>query len=80
MKIINNNVYKIMFNDKFINPGEVIEMVDQKLLKILLNQPGIEEYADISKLNEIEKENEKLKAELEKAAKTTTTKSSKSKK
>lgn len=84
MKIINNNAYKVMFNDKFINPGEVIEMVDQKLLKILLNQPGIKEYADINKLKEIEKENEKLKSELEKATnkttKSTSSKSSKSNK
>lgn len=81
MKIVNNNVYKVMFNNKFINPGEVIEMVDQKLLKILLSQPGIEEYADINKLKEIEKENEKLKSELEKATNKTTktTKSASSK-
>lgn len=78
MKIINKNVYKIMFNDKFINPGEVVEMVDQKLLKILLNQPGIEEFVDIDELKEVEKENEKLKAELAKV-KTTKTTSTKSK-
>lgn len=75
MKIINNNVYKVMFNDKFINPGEVIEIIDQKLLKILLNQPNVEEYVDVKELKEVEEENKKLKEEL---AKVTKSKSSKS--
>lgn len=66
MKIINKNAYKIMFEDKFIRPEEVIEMVDQRLLKILLNQPGIEEYVDVTELKKIEKENKKLKEQLAK--------------
>lgn len=66
MKIINKNIYKIMFEDKFIGPGEVIEMVDQKLLKILLNQPGIKEYVDVAELKKIKEENKKLKEQLAK--------------
>lgn len=64
MKIINKNIFKIMYNEEFINAGEVKEVVDQKLLKILLNQPNVEEYVDIDELKKVEEENKKLKEEL----------------
>ena len=64
MKIINKNVFRIMYNEEFINAGEVKEVVDQKLLKILLNQPNVEEYVDIDELKKVEEENKKLKEEL----------------
>ena len=64
MKIINKNIFRIMYNEEFINAGEVKEVVDQKLLKILLNQPNVEEYVDIDELKKVEEENKKLKEEL----------------
>ena len=75
MKIINKNIYKIMFGKEFIAPNEVKDIEDKKILKILLNQPNIEKYVDIEELKEIEEENKKLKEQLEKEK----SKSSKSK-
>lgn len=66
MKIINKNVYKIMFGKEFIMPNEVKEIEDEKMLKILLNQPNVEEYVDIEELKEVEEENKKLKEQLAK--------------
>ena len=77
MKIINKNVFRIMYNEEFINAGEVKEVVDQKLLKILLNQPNVEEYVDIDELKKVEEENKKLKEEL--AAKESKSKATKGK-
>ena len=75
MKIVNKNVYKIMFGKEFIMPNEVKEVVDEKILKILLNQPNVEKYVDIEELKEVEEENKKLKEQLAKEK----SKSSKSK-
>lgn len=75
MKIINKNVYKIMFGKEFIMPNEAKEVEDEKMLKILLNQPNVEEYVDIEELKVVEEENKKLKEQLAKEK----SKSSKSK-
>lgn len=75
MKIINKNIYKIMFGKEFIMPNEVKDVEDKKMLKILLSQPNVEEYVDIEELKVIEEENKKLKEQLAKEK----TKSSKSK-
>lgn len=75
MKIINKNVYKIMFDKEFIMPNEAKDIEDKKMLKILLNQPNVEEYVDIEELKEVEEENKKLKEQLAKEK----SKSSKSK-
>jgi len=66
MKIINKNIYKIMFGKEFIMPNEVKDIEDEKMLKILLNQPNVEKYVDIDELKEVEKENKKLKEQLAK--------------
>jgi hypothetical protein len=66
MKIINKNIYKIMFGKEFIMPNEVKEIEDEKILKILLNQPNVEEYVDIEELKVVEEENKKLKEQLAK--------------
>lgn len=66
MKIINKNIYKIMFGKEFIMPNEVKEIEDEKMLKILLNQPNVEEYVDIEELKVVEEENKKLKEQLAK--------------
>lgn len=75
MKIINKNIYKIMFGKEFIMPNEVKDIEDEKMLKILLNQPNVEKYVDIEELKEVEEENKKLKEQLAKEK----SKSSKSK-
>lgn len=67
MKIINKNVYKIMFGSDFINANEVKEIEDKKIIELLLNQPNVEEFVDVKELKDIEEENKKLKAELAKA-------------
>lgn len=66
MKIKNNNVYKIMFGLEFIGAGEVKEIDDKETIKLLLSQPNVEEFVDKDDLKQIEEENKKLKAELEK--------------
>lgn len=78
MKIINKNIYKIMFGKEFIIPNEVKDIEDEKMLKILLNQPNVEEYVDVEELKVVEEENKKLKEELAKE-KAKSSKSSKSK-
>ena len=77
MKIINKNVYKIMFDKEFILPNEIKNIEDKKLLNILLAQPNVEEYVDIEELKEVEEENKKLKEQL--ANKTNKSKTQKSK-
>ena len=77
MKIINKNVYKIMFGLEFLNAGEVKEFEDKKVIDMLLSQPNVEEYVAIEDAKNLEEENRKLKEELAKATtKTTTTKKS----
>ncbi|WP_405316563.1 hypothetical protein [Faecalibacillus faecis] len=66
MKIINKNVYKIMFGKEFIMPNEVKDIEDEKMLKILLKQPNVEKHVDIEELKEVEEENKKLKEQLAK--------------
>lgn len=66
MKIINKNVYKIMFGKEFIFPNEIKDVEDDKILKILLNQPNVEEYVDVKELKVVEEENKKLKEQLAK--------------
>lgn len=79
MKIINKNVYKIMFDKEFILPNEVKNVEDKKLLNILLAQPNVEKYVDIEELKEVEKENKKLKEQLANKTNKSKTKESKAK-
>lgn len=69
MKIINNNVYNIMYGMEFINAGEVKDITDKEVAKMLLKQPNVEKYVDIDEVNKIKEENAKLKEELIKAEK-----------
>lgn len=64
MKIINKNVYKIMFGLEFIAPNEVKEL-DDKIAKELIKHPNVEEYIGVEDVKNLEGENEKLKKELE---------------
>lgn len=64
MKIINNNVYKIMYGLDFINAKEVKEVNDQATIELLLSHPNVEEYVDKEDLKKVEEENKKLKEEL----------------
>lgn len=80
MKIINKNAYNIMYDLEFINAGEVKNIEDEKVAKMLLSQPNVEEYVDIQEAKNLEEENKKLKEELAKAkitTKKTTTKKAK---
>lgn len=77
MKIINKNLYNIMYGMEFINAGEVKEINDKNAIKLLLAQPNVEEYADIKEMKDIEAENKKLKEELAKAQQKTKTKEKK---
>lgn len=65
MKIINKNLYKVMYGLEFINPDEVKEINDKKLIALLLNQPGVEEFVAVEDAKKLEDENDKLKKELE---------------
>ena len=65
MKIINKNLYKVMYGLEFINPDEVKEINDKKLIDLLLNQPGVEEFVAVEDAKKLEDENDKLKKELE---------------
>ena len=71
MKIINKNTYSIMFGMDFIKADEVLDL-DDKTAKMLLNQPGVEEYVSKEQVDTLEAENKKLKEQLAKAKKTTT--------
>ena len=57
-----------MFGMDFIKAGEVKE-VDEKSAKELLKQPNVEEFIDKEEAKALEKENAKLKKELEQAKK-----------
>ena len=71
MKIINKNTYNIMYGLEFINAGEVKDIEDEKVIKMLLSQPNVEEYVDIQEAKNLEEENKKLKEELAKVKSTT---------
>ena len=65
MKIINKNLYKVMYGLEFINPNEVKEIEDKKILANLLSQPNVEEFVAVEDAKKLEDENDKLKKELE---------------
>ena len=77
MKIKNNNEFKIMFGMDFINAGEVKEVEDKDIIKMLLSQPNVEEFIDKEDLKKVEEENKKLKEELKEAKKDTNAKGKK---
>ena len=77
MKIKNNNEFKIMFGMDFINAGEVKEVEDKEIIKMLLSQPNVEEFIDKEDLKKVEEENKKLKEELKEAKKDTKAKGKK---
>ena len=64
MKIINKNLYKVMYGLEFIAPDEVKD-VDNKTAKLLLTHPNIEEYVAVEDVKNLEDENAALKKELE---------------
>jgi len=65
MKIINKNLYKVMYGLEFIQPDEVKEINDKKLIALLLNQPNVEEFVAVEDAKKLENDNDKLKKELE---------------
>lgn len=64
MKIINKNLYKVMYGLEFINPNEVKDL-DDKTAKELLKHPNIEEYVAVEDVKNLEDENAELKKELQ---------------
>lgn len=64
MKIINKNLYRIMFGMEFIGSNEVKE-VDDKTAKMLLKHPNVEEFVAVEDVKNLEDENAALKKELE---------------
>ena len=75
MQIKNNNTYSIMFGTDFIKAGEILD-VDDKIAKLLLAHPNVEEYVSKEQVEDLEAENKKLKEQLVKA-KTTKAKAKK---
>lgn len=82
MKIKNNSTRNYMAYDVVLAAGKEIETENKEVIKILLNQPGVEEAIDKKAVKKIEEENAKLKEELEaiKKAEKETKKSKKAKK
>ena len=64
MKIINKNVYRVMYGMEFIGAGEVKD-VDDKTAKLLLNHPNVEKFVAVEDVKNLEDENAALKKELE---------------
>ena len=77
MKIKNDNEFKIMYGMEFIQAGEVKEVEDEKVIKLLLSQPNVEEYVDKEDLKKVEEENKKLKEEIKEIKKDTKAKGKK---
>ena len=63
MKIINKNVYRVMYGMEFIGAGEVKD-VDDKTAKLLLNHPNVEKFVAVEDVKNLEDENAALKKEL----------------
>lgn len=64
MKIINKNLYRVMYGMEFIGAGEVKD-VDDKTAKLLLNHPNVEKFVAVEDVKNLEDENAALKKELE---------------
>lgn len=64
MLIQNNNAYKVMYGMEFIGAKEVKD-VDDATAKLLLNHPNICKYVSQDQVDDLEKDNKKLKAQLE---------------
>lgn len=66
MKIINKNVYNIMFGMEILKVGEIRDFQDKDLIKMLLAQPNVIEYVAVEDVKNLEEENKKLKEQLAK--------------
>lgn len=64
MKLINTSTRAYIAYDTVIKAGEVVETDDKKVIKILLDQPGVEEHVDKEDVKTLEEENKKLKERL----------------
>ena len=64
MKLINTSTRAYIAYDIVIKAGEVVETDDKKVIKILLEQPGVEEHVDKEDVKTLEEENKKLKEQL----------------
>ena len=71
MKLINKTKNTLQHGEEFLRVGEIKD-IPEAIAKIWLKLDGIEEYVEPADLAKLEKENEKLKKQLEAAKKTTT--------
>ena len=71
MKLINKTQNTLQHGEHFLRVNTVAD-IPEDVAKIWLKINGVEEYAEPADLKKLEKENEKLKKELEAAKKTTT--------
>lgn len=69
MKLKNTSTRDYMHNCIILKAGETMEITDEKMIKVLLNQEGIEEVIDKSDVEKMQKEIEQLKATVKKPAK-----------
>lgn len=69
MKLINNSTRNYIAFGTVLEVGKVLEVVDEKTAKILLNQNGVEEYVDKEEVKQLKKELEQLKTKQNKTKK-----------
>ena len=61
MKLINNSSRYYIAYGIVLEVGKVLEVADEKTVKVLLNQKGVEEYIDKEEVKKLKEENKKLK-------------------
>lgn len=61
MKLINNSTRNYIAYGTVLEVGKVLEVADEKTVKVLLNQKGVEEYVDKEEVKKLKEENKKLK-------------------
>ncbi len=65
MKLENKKARDYIAYDVVLKANSVQEVTNKEAIKILLNQEGVTEYADIQKQKELQAENEALKKQVE---------------
>lgn len=61
MKLINNSTRNYIAYGIVLEVGKATEINDEKTVKVLLNQKGVEEYVDKEEVKQLKKELEQLK-------------------
>lgn len=85
MKLINKSTRNYIACNIILEAGKVLEVKDDKAIKLFLKQEAVEEYVDIKEIEKLKKEIQELKAKetkdegKEPEAKTKNTKNKKNK-